>query len=126
MNLFYKISFFVLLFSLTPRVKDCTVLKNNSFTYKLGKKDVLVVFTENSHTEYHDDKKYTIKSTIEWVSNCEYYLTIEEATLPNFPFSSGTRLHILITKIKGDKIYYKSTMGTRSWEGRMVRNKGSD
>ena len=126
MNLIYKISFFVVLLSFTSKVKDCTILKNNSFIYKLGKKDVLVVFTENKHVEYHDDKKYSIKSNIEWVSDCEYYLVIEEATLPNFPFTSGTRLHIMITKIKGSKIYYKSTMGERSWEGRMVKNKSSD
>lgn len=84
---------------------------------------MLVVFTEDKHTEYHDDKKYTINSSIEWISDCEYYLVIEKATLPDFPFSSGTKLHIKITKIKGDKVYYKSTMGTRSWEGRMVKNK---
>lgn len=123
MNIIYKISFFVLLFSFTPKVKDCAILKNNSFTYKLGKKDVLVVFTDNKHIEYHDDRKYIIRSAIEWVSDCEYYLTIQEATLPDFPFSTGVRLHIKITKVKGDKVYYKSTLGTRSWEGRMIRNK---
>jgi hypothetical protein len=103
--------------------QDCSVLKNNSFTYKLSKDDVLVEFKENKHVEYHQDKKYYIKSNVEWVSDCEYYLVIQDVTLPDFPFKLGSKLHIVITKVKGRKIYYKSSMGGRTWEGKMTKSK---
>lgn len=102
-------------------VQDCTILKNNSFTYKLAKKDVLVEFGESKHVELHQKGKYYIKSNVEWISDCEYYLIIEDVTLPDFPFPLGSKLHIKITKVRGDRVYYKSTMGDRSWEGRMVK-----
>ncbi len=114
----------VLLFSVmgfTTPVQDCAVLKNNSFVYKLGGKDVVVEFGEKKHAEYHQKGKYYIKSNVEWVSDCEYYLIIQDVTLPNFPFKLGSKLHIKITKVRGDKVYYKSTMGGRSWEGKMVK-----
>ncbi|TVZ56503.1 hypothetical protein OD91_1789 [Lutibacter sp. Hel_I_33_5] len=100
--------------------QDCTVLKNNSFTYKLGKDKVLVVFNEDKHTEYHEEGKYIIQSDIKWISECEYYLIINEATLPNFPFKLGSKLHVKITGKRGKKIYYKSTLGGNTWEGRMT------
>ena len=106
--------------------QDCTVLKNNSFVYKLAKQDVLVEFGENSHAEYHQEGKYYIKSKVEWISDCEYNLIIEDVTLPNFPFKLGSRLHIKITKIKGNRVYYKSSMGGRTWEGKMTKKDKKD
>lgn len=102
-------------------VQNCAILKNNSFVYKLAKKDVLVQFGEENHVEYHQDKKYYIKSNIEWISDCEYNLIIQDVTLPDFPFRLGSKLHIKITKVKGDRVYYKSTMGGRTWEGKMTK-----
>ena len=103
--------------------QDCTILKNNSFVYKLAKQDVLVEFGEENHVEYHQKKKYYIKSKVEWVSDCEYYLIIQDVTLPNFPFKLGSRLNIKITKVKGNRVYYKSSMGGRTWEGKMTKRK---
>ncbi|MEQ6122688.1 hypothetical protein AAON49_00640 [Pseudotenacibaculum sp. MALMAid0570] len=104
-----------------PTDQDCAILKNNSFVYKLAKQDVLVQFGEDKHVEYHQNKKYYIKSNIEWVSDCEYYLIIQDVTLPDFPFKLGSRLHIKITKVKGNRVYYKSSMGGRTWEGKMTK-----
>lgn len=63
-----KLIFSLLVFSFlgftTPQ--DCAVLKNNSFVYKLGGKDVLVEFGEEKHAEYHQKGKYYIKSNVEW------------------------------------------------------------
>ena len=105
----------------TNPVQDCTILKNNSFVYKLAGKDVWVEFGEDKHTELHQKGKYHIKSKVEWISDCEYYLIIQDVTLPDFPFKLGSKLHIKITKVKGDRVYYKSTMGKRTWEGKMTK-----
>ncbi len=102
---------------------DCSVLKNNQFTYRNAKKDVFVIFKENKHVEYHNDRKHYIKSDIQWISECEYYLIIKETTLPNFPFKMGTKLHIVISKVRGNKVYYKSSLAGRSWEGRLTKIK---
>ncbi|RCS25979.1 hypothetical protein DUT90_09370 [Polaribacter sp. WD7] len=101
----------------------CFILKNNTFTYRNSKKDVLVIFKENKHVEYHNDKEHYIKSDIEWVTNCEYYLIIRECNLPNFPFKMGTKMHIVVDKVSGKKVYYTSSLGGRSWEGRMTKVK---
>ena len=114
----------VLLFFLmgtTVPAQDCSLLKNNSFVYKLAGNDVLVEFGVESHVEYHQKKKYYIKSKVKWLSDCEYDLIIQDVTLPNFPFKLGSKLHIKITKVRGDRVYYKSTMGNRTWEGKMTK-----
>jgi hypothetical protein len=103
--------------------KDCGILKDNTFTYRNSKKEVIVVFKENKHVEYHNNKEFFIKSDIEWVSNCEYYLIIKESTLPNFPFKMGTKMHIVVNKVRGKKVYYTSSLGGRSWEGRLTQTK---
>lgn len=122
MKKFYKLLF---LFSLVALMsfdkKDCSSLKNNTFTYRYAKKDVLVVFGVNDYIEYHNKKKHFIKSEIDWKSNCEYDLIIKETNLPDFPFKVRTILSIKVNKIRGKKVYYTSTLGGRSWEGRMTR-----
>ena len=126
MKKIYKI---LALFSLTMLMsftgEKCFMIKNNTFKYRNSKKDVLVVFNENKHTEYHNDKEHYIKSDIEWVSDCEYYLIIRESTLPNFPFKMGTKMHIKVNKVRGKKVYYKATLGGKSWEGRLTQAKRS-
>lgn len=103
--------------------QDCSILKNSSFTYRFAKQKVLVEFKGNTYIEYHQDKKYYIKSTIDWVSDCEYNLIVEEANLPDFPFKKGSKLHIRVNKVKGKRVYYTSTIAGRSWEGKMVKVK---
>ena len=122
MKKFYKLIF---LFSLVALMsfdkKDCSSLKNSTFKYRYAKKDVLVIFGVNDYVEYHNNKEHFIKSDVEWKSDCEYNLIIKETNLPDFPFKVGTKLSIKINKIRGKKIYYTSSLGGRSWEGRMTR-----
>lgn len=118
--------FTVLFFSLSP-IKDneaCSALiKNNQFTYWHGSNKVLVVFKDGYQTEYHKKKKYIIRSKVKWISECEYELTIIEHTLPDFPFNPGTKSRVVITKIRGNRIYYTTTLAGRSWEGRFKKVK---
>ncbi len=121
-----KVYKFLALFSITLLMsfgpsKGCGILKDGTFTYRNSKKEVLVIFKDKKHVEYHDNKKYFIKSNIEWVSDCEYYLIIQESSLPNFPFKMGTKLHIVVNKVRGEKVYYTSSLGGRSWEGRLTK-----
>ena len=63
---------------------DCIILKDNHFTYRNQGKDVLVIFKESEHVEYHNEKRFFIK----W-----------------------------------KKVYYKSTLAGKSWEGRLTKIK---
>jgi len=123
MRIIYKL---LILFSITLLMsfsssEECGVLRDNTFTYRNSKKEVIVVFKDNKHIEYHNKKEYFIKSDIEWVNDCEYYLIIKETTLPNFPFKMGTKMHIVVNKVRGKKVYYTSSLGGRSWEGRLTK-----
>ena len=124
MKKLYKFfALFCVLALMSFSTEECSILKNNSFTYRNAQKDVLVVFKENEHIEYHNNKAYFIKSDIDWISECEYYLVIKETTLPNFPFKMGTKLHIKVNRVKGKKVYYTSSLGGRTWEGRLTKIK---
>ncbi len=74
--------------------KDCSVLRDNHFTYRNANKEVLVIFKGNEYVEYHNNKEHYIKSEVKWISDCEYHLTIKETNLPRFPFKIGTKLRI--------------------------------
>lgn len=107
--------------SLDKKDNCAKYLKNKKFTYRVKKEDVLIVFKNNNYVEYHNNRKYFIKSDIEWVSSCEYNLIIKETTLPDFPFKMGTKMNIVVDKIKGDKVYVTVTLGGRTWENRITR-----
>ncbi|MCL7754433.1 hypothetical protein [Polaribacter sp. Z022] len=98
-----------------------SMLAKNEYTYKYKGEKVLVIFSENEHTEYFNNKKYFIKSKIEWKSINDCFMTIKESNLPNFPFKPGTKLHMKILKIKKGYVYYESTLGGRSWTGKMKK-----
>ena len=107
--------------STTSKPPVVPLLKNVTYTYKYKGEDVIVNFSEKEHIEYYSNKKYYIKSTIDWVANDESYMTIQKSNLPNFPFKNGTKLHMKINKIKRGYVYYESTLGNNSWTGRMKK-----
>ncbi len=123
----FNILSFCLVFVLYSFVQelDCSILKNGKFTYRLGRETVFVDFTPTHQIEYHKNRKYFIKSNIHWLSNCKYSLTIDECTLPDFPFKMGTKLFVEIKKIKGNKVYYKTffPIDNRTWEGKFTKLK---
>ena len=97
------------------------IIENETFTYSSHGEDVLVVFNDTEHIEYYNDKKHFIKSRITWSSMNECTMTIIESDLPNFPFRNGTKLSMVITKVKGKTVHYESTLGGRTWSGKMKR-----
>lgn len=97
------------------------LIEKTLYTYRYKGDDVIVVFSENEHIEYFNNKKYFIKSKIEWTASDKCFMTIKESNLPNFPFKKGTKLHMKITKIKRGYVHYESTLGGRSWLGKMKK-----
>lgn len=97
------------------------LLEKTIYTYRYKGEDVLVVFSKDEHIEYFNNKQYFIKSKIEWTANNRCFMTIKESNLPNFPFRSGSKLYMKITKIKRGYVFYESTLGGRTWLGKMKK-----
>lgn len=98
---------------------DEPLIKNTSYTYKYKGGDVLVVFEGNEHYEFYNNKKHFIKSDLVWTSKKECFMTIKDYNLPNFPFKIGTKMRMKITKKKDGYVYYTTTLGGRTWKGKM-------
>ena len=98
---------------------NSSILKNNTYVYEYKGNDVIVVFNNDEHTEYYNNKKYYIKSQLTWKNKYECVITIKDVTLPDVPFKAGTELEMKITKTKGNYVYYESTLAGRTWEGKM-------
>lgn len=100
-------------------LEQVPMIYNQTFSYKSKGGEVLVYFNGNEHIEYHNNKEYYIKSSIVWTSKDECIITLEEITLPDFPFRTGNSLKMKITDVRGDVVYYESTLGGRTWRGKM-------
>lgn len=98
---------------------DEPLIKNTKYTYKYKGGDVLVVFEGNEHYEFYNEKKHFIKSDLVWTSKKECFMTIKDYNLPNFPFKVGTKMRMKITKKKEGYVYYTTTLGGRTWKGKM-------
>lgn len=99
--------------------KVIPVLSNNEYTYTYNNNEVSVHFKDDEHIEYFDNKKYYIKSKTQWVTSDECYMILQESNLPNFPFKKGTKLYMKILKEKNGKLYYETTIGGKTWSGKM-------
>lgn len=51
-----------------------------------------------NHIEYHDNGKYIIKSKLDWVSDCEYNMTMTKITIPDFPYAIGEVMNVKVNK----------------------------
>ncbi|MFK8060992.1 MAG: hypothetical protein AB8B78_12985 [Polaribacter sp.] len=107
----------------TKKMTEAPLVKDASYSYKYKGGDVLVVFEGNYHYEFFNSKKHFIKSDLVWTNKDECYMIIKEFNLPNFPFKAGTKMKMEITKVKDGFVHYKSTLGGRTWKGKMKETK---
>ena len=105
----------------TPK-PDCFALKQGTFRY-LDIEDTTAYFEidKSNHTEYHEGGRYIIKSKLQWISDCQYSMTMLSNTIPDFPFKPGDVMLVTIKKIDDNIIYYTSEVNKQSWDGRALR-----
>lgn len=70
-------------------------------------KTAYIVVDEAYFTEYSNDGKDFIKSTLEWKGDCEYQLTIKETNIENFQVPVGTQLRVEILEFDDKTISYE-------------------
>ena len=105
----------------TASGQDCTIVHEGKFKYGTGNGEVSVEIKGKDHKELHNKGKYFITSTIEWLSNCEYNMTMVEVTIPGFPYKPGDVMNVKITRIVDKEIFYTSTVKGVSWEGKLTK-----
>jgi hypothetical protein len=120
------VRFFLLLFLVMPawvsaQSKDCKIMHQGKFKYMADAEEVIVTIQDSSMTEYHQGGKYTIKTRIDWVSDCEYNITVLKVTVPSFALGTGDEVNVKINRIEGKEIYYTLTVKSVSWEGKFTK-----
>jgi hypothetical protein len=95
------------------------LINNTTYTYKYKGGEVVVVFEGNEHYEFYNNRKHFIKSDLVWTSKKECFMIIKDYNLPNFPFKIGTKMKMKITKKKDGYVNYTTTLGGRTWKGKM-------
>ena len=97
--------------------ENCNILHGGNFTYGNADNLIKVNIKGKKHIEYHNNGKYYIKSELDWLSDCEYNMTMKKVTIPDFPFGKGDVMNVKIKKVDGNKIYYTSTVNGQSFDG---------
>jgi hypothetical protein len=108
----------LLLFAQTS--PDCSIMKQGSFKY-LDIPDTTAYFTINKeeHIEYHEGRKYLIKSELTWVNDCQYKMKMLSNTIPDFPFHAGDVMTVTITRVEDNIIYFTAEVKGSKWPGRV-------
>mgnify|MGYP001799455412 CR=1 FL=1 len=101
----------------------CKILHEGTFKYGGSNDEIKVVIKGTTQTEYHDGGKYIIQSELDWVNDCEYNMTMQKVTVPNFPYGKGAVMNVKVNKVKGNKIFYTSTLQGKSWQGTLIKSK---
>jgi len=105
-----------------PQVSPCTILKTGSF--KMG--DIAdttnyIVFTSSSQTEYYNFKRYWIRSSIQWISDCEYELTVLTVNYPGLICRRGDKMSVRIINVEGNAVNYEALIDGRKERGRYLK-----
>ncbi len=103
--------------------KDCSILHKGTFTYGNTGSKIKVVINGNDHMEYHNNGKFIIQSKLDWMSDCEYNMTMTKITIPDFPYGVGDVMNVRIDSVKGNEIYYTSTVKGQSWNSILTKIK---
>jgi hypothetical protein len=103
-------------FSQTNQTIDCKILKDIKLRYTETKdKTSYIVIKDNKHVEHIDNDKFTLKSDLEWLNECEYNATLTEINFPDFPFKVGDVMHVKFEKIENTIITGTGTIGDKTF-----------
>jgi hypothetical protein len=103
---------------------DCSSLRQGTFKF-LDIPDTTAYFQieQSTHKEYYQSGKYMIQSRLEWLSDCQYKMTMLTKTLPDMPFKPGDVMIVTIKKIEGNVISYTAQVNDQFWNGRLLKTK---
>lgn len=112
----------LLLVAATAYCQDCSILKKGKFRY-VDDPSAWFVIKGNKHTEYLNNGKHYIQSTLKWTSDCTYAMTMIKCTVPDFPYKPNDVMTVTITDIQDGIIYFTSDVNGQRAEGKVKKEK---
>jgi hypothetical protein len=99
---------------------DCGGLKKGKFQY-VDQPASWFVIDGNKHTEYLENGKYYIQSSLKWNSDCSYTTVLKKSTVPDFPYKPGDEMKVTFTKTDEGIIYFAAELKGEKSEGRVKK-----
>jgi hypothetical protein len=99
---------------------DCSGFKKGKFQY-VDMPGSWFIIQGNKHTEYLENGKYYIQSSLKWNSDCSYTTVLKKSTVPDFPYKPGDTMTVTFTRTEEDIIYFASELKGEKSEGRVKK-----
>lgn len=99
---------------------DCKAFTKGKFEY-VDFPGTYFVIDGNKHTEYIENGKYYIESSLKWTSACTYVTVMKKCTLPDFPFKPGDEMTVTFTKNEDGIITYTAVLKGEKSEGKVKK-----
>jgi hypothetical protein len=97
---------------------DCKEYKKGKFRY-VDMPSAWFVIDGNKHTEYIENGKYIIESSLKWNSDCSYTTVLKKSTLPDFPYKPGDAMTVTFVKTEEGIIYFEAELKGEKSEGKI-------
>ncbi len=101
----------------------CTMMKQGGW-FKMG--DIsdtsnYLVISSSSQTEYYNYKRYWVRSSIRWISECEYELTVLSINYPGLLCKRGDKMTVKVLSGDANSISYEAIIDGRKERGRYLK-----
>lgn len=102
----------------------CSMMKRGRFkSLDIAGEGFYFVIEGNSHTEYMGDPKTYVRSSLSWVSPCQYQLRITEITFVNPLLKPGTVMTVNINGFENGRISLETLIDGNPYSGKVVKLK---
>ena len=115
--------FIILTFSCCAQEKKCTDFKTGTFKYTDQLySDLKVIRTDSTQTEINSKNGLEMHSSIKWINDCNYVLTITKVLNADLENVIGKTIEVEIVETKSDiyKLKSKSDAGNLELELRRI------
>ncbi len=101
----------------------CNMMKKGGW-FKMG--DIsdtsnYMVISSSSQTEYYNYKRYWVRSSIRWISECEYELTVLSINYPGLLCKRGDKMTVKVLNADNNSISYEAMVDGKRERGRYLK-----
>ena len=96
--------------ALSQTSTNCAIMKSGWFKMPdVSDTSNYTVVTTASQTEYYNYKKYWVRSSVKWLSDCEYELNVLSVNYPGLNCKRGDKMTIRILNVEGNNVNYEAS-----------------
>lgn len=100
----------------------CSILKSGWFKMPdAADTTSYVVITTSTQTEYYNYKRYWVRSSIQWISDCECELTVLTVNYPGLICKRGDKMSVRVLNTEGNIVNFEVLMDGRKERGRYLK-----